>query len=89
MNLEQALLIAISGLVTALTWAVKQLWASAKRCESDREQLSSRMAALEHEHGLAQGKLAAFEACPPSHCLLKQPVLQPQKTTARIVPRTA
>lgn len=89
MTLEQALLIAISALVTALTWAVKQLWASAKRCESDRRELAERVSNLEHDHGIAQGKLAAFEACPPAHCLLKQQAPKPQSKTSRIVLRPA
>jgi hypothetical protein len=85
MTLEQALLIAISALVAALTWAVKQLWASARKCESDRAELNKRVSVLEREHGLAQGKLAAFESCPTDRCLLKSPA----RATSRIVPRTA
>lgn len=88
MTLEQAFMIAIGALVSAVTWAVKQLWGSARRCEEARGKMEQRLQALEHDHGEAQGRLMAFDACPQDRCLMKQAGQQPRKSTSRVFPRT-
>lgn len=87
MTLEQAFMVAIGALVSALTWAVKQLWCSARRCEEERGKMEQRLQVLEHDHGEAQGQLIAFESCPADRCLMKQAGQPPRKSTCRVFPR--
>jgi len=78
MEIETALVCAVTGVVTALTYVCSKLWDKcehterrADSCEADRDQLRSRIENLEAANGLAKGALTIYERCRLDACPFK------------------
>lgn len=79
MTLENALITAIGSVTSCLVVVVKLLWKKSEECEKDRRSLRSEIEQLKADHGIASGKLQAFESCPhedqcPLYRLTKQSI---------------
>lgn len=64
MTLEQALLSAIGGVVSALVWAVGKLWQRSEQCESDRRELRDEIESLKGN----EGELNLRRQCKAADC---------------------
>ena len=68
MTLEQALIAALTAVVSALCFVCKILWSEMKDCKADRSWLRRRVEVLEGEGGIAKGKVEIYERCHQREC---------------------
>lgn len=68
MNFEQALQLALTGVVSALVFVCKLLWSRSEKCESDRYELREEIELLREQTGHSKGRLEGFERCPEKAC---------------------
>ncbi len=64
MTLETALLAALSGVTSALVWAVRLLYVRLETAEQTVEKLRQEMEKLERENGEKSAQVAMFSRCP-------------------------
>lgn len=68
MTPEQLLLAAVSGLTTALVWAVTKLWTKAENCEKDRATMAVIMRDQGDKMAYMKATLDLLKACQQPGC---------------------
>ncbi|WP_050025214.1 hypothetical protein [Verrucomicrobium sp. BvORR034] len=73
MNLENALLTALTAVTSGLVYVCRLMWVKQEQCEKDRYELREEIEEMKSLHGVATGTLNAVRRCPVPGCMFRDP----------------
>lgn len=73
MNLENALLTALTAVTSGLVYVCRLMWVKQEQCEQDRYELREEIEEMKSLHGVATGTLNAVRRCPVPGCMFRDP----------------
>lgn len=83
MDLQNALILAIGSVTTALVFVCKLLWSRSQIAEADNSTMRIQLNKLEGSLGRAEGRLLAYENCSSNACPFRRPVAATQPIHAQ------